>query len=471
MIDLKNLTIRKAHDAFKNKTFTPRQLVEEYLKVIDERDKSLNAFREVFRKDALAQADAAQKLFDEGKATLLTGIPIATKDNILIEGHIAGASSKILENFVSPYDATAIAKLRAQGAIFLGRTNMDEFAMGSSTENSAYGPTKNPLDETRVPGGSSGGSAAAVSADMALVGLGTDTGGSVRQPASFTGLVGFKPTYGGISRYGLIAMGSSLDQLGTMTKTVDDTQILFDAMKGTDNMDSTSNYPTDGKEISKKLRIAVPRNLFEGLAKDVLENIESAIAKFKDLGYEVHDVTLPNLAYALAVYYILMPAEVSSNLARFDGVKYGAHVEGKDLLEDYVKTRGEMFGREVRRRVMLGTYVLSAGYYDSYYGKAEAVRELIRKDYETAFENADLVLTPTTPSAAFKIGEKTSDPLQMYLADVFTVPANISGSPAITVPSGNVTDAGSSLPLGVQLVAPHYREDLLFKAGKDFLGE
>lgn len=471
MIDLSTLTIRKAHEAFKDKTFTPRQLVEEYLKVIDTRDKSLNAFREVFKADALAQADEAGALFDAGKATMLTGIPIATKDNILIQGHSAGASSKILENFVSPYDATAIAKLRERDAIFLGRTNMDEFAMGSSTENSAYGPTKNPLDERRVPGGSSGGSAAAVAADMVLAGLGTDTGGSVRQPASFCGLVGFKPTYGGISRYGLIAMGSSLDQLGTMTKSVDDTEILFDAMKGTDGMDSSSHYPTDVKEIPKKLRIAVPRNLFAGLSSDVLANIESVIEKFKSIGYEVHDVVLPNLAYALAVYYVIMPAEVSSNLARYDGVKYGAHAEGKDVVDDYVKTRGENFGREVRRRIMLGTYVLSAGYYDSYYGKAERVRELIRKDYELAFANADLVLTPTTPSPAFKIGEKTADPLQMYLADVFTVPANISGSPAITLPSGMVDEGGKELPLGVQLVAPHYREDLLFKAGKDFLGE
>ncbi len=472
MIDLTGLTIRKAHEAFKNKIFTPRELVEAYIDVIEKRDGSLNAFREVFKEDALKQADEAMRRFDEGTETLLTGIPVASKDNILIQGHIAGASSKILEHFVAPYDATAVAKLRAEGAIFIGRTNMDEFAMGASTENSAYGPTKNPHDETRVPGGSSGGSAAAVAADMALVGLGTDTGGSVRQPAALCGIVGFKPTYGAISRSGLIAMGSSLDQLGTLTKSVDDAEILFNVVRGHDPLDSTSFYPEknfgDGKD---KLVIAVPRSLFKGLPQNILDNMEEVILKWKSLGYEVKDVEMPNASYALAVYYIIMPAEVSSNLARYDGVKYGEHTEGKDLLEDYFKTRGEHFGREVRRRIMLGTYVLSAGYYDSYYGKAETARSLIRADYDKVFETAHLVLTPTAPSTAFALGEKTADPLQMYLADVFTVTANITGAPGISLPSGFVSEGSSKLPLGVQLVAPHYREDLLFRAGKDFLGE
>jgi aspartyl-tRNA(Asn)/glutamyl-tRNA(Gln) amidotransferase subunit A len=471
MIDLDNLTIKKANEAFKNKEYTPRELTEEYLKVIDKRNGSVNAFREVFTADALKRADEAGDLFAKNKATILTGIPIATKDNILIKGHIAGASSKILENFVAPYDATAIARLREAGAVFLGRTNMDEFAMGSSTENSAYGPTHNPLDETRVPGGSSGGSAAAVAMNGALIGLGTDTGGSVRQPGALCGLVGFKPTYGAISRNGLIAMGSSLDQLGTLTKNVDDSEIIFNAVRGTDKMDSTSFYPDTKYEIPKKLTIGVPRNLLEGLDTEVADNFEESIGRFEDNGFIVKDISLPNLKYALAVYYVIMPAEVSSNLARFDGVRYGVHKEGKDLLEDYINSKTEGFGRETRRRIMLGTYVLSSGYYNAYYNKAVAVKDLIRADYDSAFKDVDLVLTPTTPTAAFLLGEKTSDPLKMYLEDVFTVPANISGNPAISIPSGTVKVGEVELPLGVQLVAPHYQEDLLFNISKNFLGE
>jgi aspartyl-tRNA(Asn)/glutamyl-tRNA(Gln) amidotransferase subunit A len=470
MIDLANLTIKEANDAFKKKEFSPRELVEEYLKVIDKRDASIHAFREVFRSDALAQANIAGDLFAKNKAGILTGIPIAVKDNILIEGHIAGASSKMLENFVAPYDATAIARLRKEEVVFIGRTNMDEFAMGSSTENSAYGPTHNPLDETRVPGGSSGGSAAAVAMNGALVGLGTDTGGSVRQPAALCGLVGFKPTYGAISRNGLIAMGSSLDQLGTLTKSVDDAEIIFNVVKGTDSMDSTSFYPDSKHKVLKKMTIGVPRNLLEGLDSKVTDNFEEAIGKFEDNGFVIKDISLTNLKYALAVYYVIMPAEVSSNLARFDGMRYGLHIDGEDLIQDYIKSKSEGFGREVRRRIMLGTYVLSSGYYDAYYNKATAVKDLIRADYDEAFQEVDLVLTPTTPSVAFSLGEKTNDPLQMYLEDVFTVPANISGNPAISVPSGTVKTGDVELPLGVQLVAPHYREDLLFNAGKNFLG-
>ncbi len=471
MIDLTKLSIKKAHDAFVKKEFSPEDLVLAYLQTIDSKDKTIHAFLEVFRDEALAQAKIATQLFVDGTAGLLTGIPMAVKDNILIKNHIAGAGSKILEHFIAPYDATVIARLKQEGMIILGRTNMDEFAMGSSTENSACGPTRNPIDETRVPGGSSGGSAAAVAMNASLVALGTDTGGSVRQPASFVGEVGFKPTYGAISRNGLIAMGSSLDQAGTITKTVEDAEILFSVMKGSDPLDSTSFYPTEAQAIPKKLSVGVPRHLFEGLSSEVLDNLEKATSRFKELGYEVHDVSLPNLSYALAAYYIIMFAEVSSNLARFDGVKYGLHIEGSDLLYDYLKTRHEGLGLEVRRRIMLGTYVLSTGYYDAFYGSAQKTRDLIRADYDTAFQDVDLILTPTTPTPAFLLGEKTSDPLEMYLADVFTVPANISGNPAISIPSGTVSDGGKQLPLGVQLVSKHYREDVLFKAGKDFLGE
>lgn len=471
MIDLKNLTIRKAHEAMVNKKFTAVDLIRAYKKVIDSRNHSIHAYLEVFS-DAEERAKEAQEIIDSGHGVLLTGIPIATKDNIMISGKISSAGSRILEHFVSPYDSTVIKKLKSAHAVILGRTNMDEFAMGTSTENSAFGVTRNPYDESRVPGGSSGGSAAAVALGATLIALGSDTGGSVRQPASFCGCVGFKPTYGAVSRSGLIAMGSSLDQVGPITNTVDDAEIMFDFLKGTDPLDSTSYYPDKKTVVEKPLRIGVPRHLFdEGLSVAVLSNLEESIEKFKKLGYEVSDISLPNVKYSLSVYYILMPAEVSSNLSRFDGVKYGFHRNGEKLIDDYLQTRGEGFGREVRRRIILGTYVLSAGYYDAYYNKANAVRALIRKDYDNVFTDVDMVITPTAPTPAFKIGEKVNDPLEMYLADVFTVPANISGNPAISIPSGFTEEGGRKLPLGIQLVSKHFREDILFKAGKDFLGE
>jgi aspartyl-tRNA(Asn)/glutamyl-tRNA(Gln) amidotransferase subunit A len=473
MVDLKNLTIRKAHSAMVKKEFTPLDLVREYKKVIAKHNPTTHAFLEVFE-DAEEQAESAGKLYEDGKATILSGIPIALKDNIVVAGKTASAGSKILEHFVSPYDSTVVSKLKLVGAIILGRTNMDEFAMGSSTENSAYGVTRNPHDGSRVPGGSSGGSAVAVAQGATLVALGSDTGGSVRQPASFCGCVGLKPTYGAVSRHGLIALGSSLDQIGPITRSVDDSEILFDLLRGTDPFDSTSFYPKEKPKTPAGLRIGVPRHLLEtgGLDKDVLKNFNESIEKFKSLGYEVVDVTLPNAKYALSVYYVIMPAEASSNLSRFDGVKYGFHRSGENLLDDYLLSRGEGFGKEVRRRVILGTYVLSTGYYDAYYNKANAVRSLIRSDYDKAFKSVDLILTPTTPTPAFKIGEKVDDPLAMYLADIFTVPANISGNPAISVPSGLVeVSKDIHLPLGIQLVAGHFREVDLFKAGKDYLGE
>ncbi len=476
MIDLKNLTIKSAHEALVRGEFTAPQLAQAYLDEIKKRDGDIHAYLEVYG-DVIAQAEAAQKVIaaQGAKAPMLAGIPVALKDNMLLEGKRAGSASKILEGYVAPYTATAVQRLKDAGAVFIGRTNMDEFAMGSSTENSAYGVTKNPRDLSRVAGGSSGGSAAAMAADLALATLGSDTGGSIRQPASHCGIVGLKPTYGSISRHGLMAMGSSLDIIGPFAKTVTDAEILFDAMKGKDRYDSTSvDTPAPGKPAKA---IGIPRHFLkgDGIDPEVMKAFEAAVAKFKSLGYEIKDIELPNIEYSLAVYYVLMPAEVSTNLSRFDGVKYGLHVEGKDLLEDYLNTRGQGFGREARRRVMLGAYVLSSGYYDAYYNKASAVRELLKADFAKAFSpqgfGVDAILTPTSPAPAFKMGEKTSDPVAMYLEDIFTVTANLVGVPAISIPAGEKSVEGKSLPIGIQLMADNGREDILFGLGKKFLGE
>jgi len=472
-IDLKHLTIKKAHDHFTKGDFSARELAETYLEEIEKKNKDLNAYLEVFQ-DALDQADEADKRIKEGKATLLTGIPFAIKDNILIKGRRAGAASKILEGYYATYDSTVAKKLKEEGVVFLGRTNMDEFAMGSSTENSAYGVTKNPYDHSRVAGGSSGGSAAAVAADMSLAALGSDTGGSIRQPAAFCGLTGLKPTYGAVSRYGLMAMGSSLDQIGSLTKTVEDARIIFNAIKGKDTFDATSrDFQTPTSK--KKIRVGILNYFIDDLASngvdpEVMVNYNEVKKKLESIGYEVKNITadVSSLKYSLATYYILMPAEVSSNLARFDGVKFGALEEGKNLLEDYLLTRGRGFGKEARRRIILGTYVLSAGYYDAYYNKANTVRSLIQKTFKNIFEEVDVVLTPTTPSPAFKIGEKSSNPLEMYLADIFTVTANIAGIPALSVKSGEATVDGKKLPLGVQFMASHGHENTLFDIGKNF---
>jgi aspartyl-tRNA(Asn)/glutamyl-tRNA(Gln) amidotransferase subunit A len=472
MIDVSTLTIESTHKHLMKGDFTAVELTQAYLDIIAQKNPEINAYREVFA-DVVEQAERADERIKSGRATLLTGIPLAMKDNILIEGRIAGACSKILENYRASYDATVTKKLKEAGAIFLGRTNMDEFAMGGSTENSAYGVTRNPHDSTRVSGGSSGGSVAAVAMNGALAALGTDTGGSVRQPASFCGTVGLKPTYAAVSRYGLIAMGSSLDQAGPVTKTVADSEIIFDAIKGYDKYDSTSADSPFAemvgvkKNSKEKLTIGVPRHFMQkGIDADVLANFEETLKKLEKDGHKIVDITLPNIEYSLAVYYILMPAEVSSNLARFDGMKYGAHADGKDLLEDYILTRGQFFGKEVRRRIILGTYVLSTGYYDAYYGKAQATRELLRDDFVEAFKTVDVIATPTSPTPAFKVGEKASDPLSMYLADIFTVTANLVGVPAISVPCGMTEHEDKKLPLGFQIMAPHFREDLLFQLGK-----
>jgi len=466
MIDLEKITIKKAHEALKRGDYTCVELSKRYLEEIKKKNKEINAYLEVFS-DVLDQAREANKRFQAGTATMLTGIPFAIKDNILIKGRIASSASKILENYHAVYDATVIEKLKKEDAVFLGRTNMDEFAMGGSTENSAFGVTRNPHDMERVAGGSSGGSAAAVAMGGALVALGSDTGGSIRQPASFCGLVGFKPTYGRISRYGLMALGSSLDQIGPFAKTVSDTEIVYNAIKGMDKKDSTT-ISNNSEEKSKKLTIGIPRHfLSEGIHKDVIKNFNESIDKFKKMGYEVMDITLPNIPYSLAVYYIIMPSEASSNLARYDGMRYGLHKDGKDGIEDYFVTRGEGFGKEVRRRILLGTYVLSSGYYDAYYNRANAARRIITDDFYKAFEKVDIIMTPTTPTPAFKIGEKSSDPVSMYLEDIFTVTANLTGMPAISIPCG----FSGKLPLGLQMTVRHGDEATLFKVGKEFLGE
>lgn len=474
-IDLKNLTITTTHEALKRGDFTCVELAQAYLEHIPTKNKDVNAYLEIYD-DVLQSAARADQLFKEGKAGMLTGIPMAIKDNILVQGKIASASSRMLEKYHAPYDATVIAKLKEAGAVFLGRTNMDEFAMGGSTENSAYGVTKNPHDLSRVAGGSSGGSAAALAMDGALCALGSDTGGSIRQPASFCGVVGLKPTYGAVSRYGVMAMGSSLDQIGPFAKTVADCEILFDAIRGQDSYDSTTiteaTY-TSSRVGSKKPVIGVPREFLKGDGIDpvVLASFEKSLATFKQKGYEIKDISLPNISYSLVVYYVLMPAEVSSNMARFDGVKYGFHVDGKDGIDDYFQTRRAGLGKEVIRRILLGTYVLSSGYYDAYYNRANAVRRMITQDFIEAFKNVDVIITPTTPSPAFKIGEKTSDPVAMYLEDIFTVTANLTGMPAISVPCGTASKEGKELPLGLQISGRHGDEKTLFEVGKDFLNE
>ena len=465
-INLKHLTVTKAHEHLIKKDFSVRELTAAYKAEIEKKNPDMNAYLEVFD-DLEKQSDLAQEKFKTGEATLLTGIPIAVKDNILIKGKIASAASNILRHYRAVYDATSIVKLKDVGAVFLGRTNMDEFAMGGSTENSAFGPVKNPHDLERVAGGSSGGSAAAVAMDAALLALGSDTGGSVRQPASLCGIVGMKPSYGAVSRSGLIAMASSLDQIGTFGKTVEDAEILFDAICGKDHLDSTS-VDLEERALSKKV-LGIPKDSIpESIDKEVLENFDASIKKLIALGWEVKDISLPHLRYSLAAYYIVMPAEASSNLARFDGVRYGFHKDGKNLIDDYVQTRGTGFGREVRRRIMLGTYVLSSGYYDAYYSKASAVRSLIAGDFEKAVNDVDIIMTPTSPTPAFNIGEKSADPLSMYLADIFTVSANLAGIPAISVPSGTAERAGKHLPLGIQLMAPYGADKELFRIAKEF---
>lgn len=455
--------IEELHAQLKNGSLSVRTLVS--TAVEKARADTRNIFREVFS-DIDEQIAYAETLFKEGKASTLTGIPIVLKDNIMFAGHIAGACSKMLEHHIAAYDSTVVSALKEKGAIIIARTNMDDGAMGSSTENSAYGVTKHPLDESRVPGGSSGGSAAAVLSGIVPLALGSDTGGSIRQPAAFCGIVGLLPTYGTVSRHGLIAMGSSLDVIGPMTKTVTDAEILYKTIALSEPRDATSiKEENRHSDVLLKKKIAIPKGIFDqgGIDESVKENFFATKEALEKKGYEFHEVALPHFGDALAVYYILMPAEVSSNLARLEGVRYGDRISNDSVKAMYEKTRGALFGKEVRRRILLGTYVLSHGYYDAYYNKAVALREVIRKELETVLKDYDAVFTPTTPTPAFKIGEKSGDPVAMYLADLFTVPANIAQHPALSVPSG-VTKEG--LPLGVQFIGPRFGEEKLFALGR-----
>lgn len=468
------MTITQLRKKFIEGSYTPLDAYRDARAALDLKEEEINAFIDVFD-EAEAEAERATAAYKElgEKAPVLLGMPIAIKNNILMKGKRATAASKMLEHYTAPYDATVIARLREQGPVFVGTTNLDEFAMGSSTENSAFGPTKNPVDPTRVPGGSSGGSGAAVAMGAAVASLGTDTGGSVRLPASFCGLVGYKPTYGAISRHGLIAMGSSLDQAGTFTNSVADAELLFNIMQGKDTYDATTIAPDTYPEVplKEKYTIGIPRDfLKEGMDADVLASFDAEVARLASLGHTIVDVSLPLMKQGLAAYYIVMPAEVSSNLARYDGMRFGLRVEGDDLLGDYMKTRAEGFGDEVKRRILLGTYVLSAGYYDAYYGKAELLREMMREELRETFKNVDVIMTPTAPTPAFKIGEK-KDPLSMYLADIFTVPVNLTGVPAISIPAEGVQREGITLPVGVQYIAPHAGDARLFDLGKKIYDE
>lgn len=463
-MDLTGLTIKQIHQDLTVKKYSAKELVQAYLARVKEKDAKIHAYLTVTAEAALAQAkEVDEKIADGLEIGALEGSPGSIKDLILVEGVKCTAASKILANYIAPYDATVIRKLKQAGAVILGKANCDEFAMGSSTENSAFGPTRNPHDLERVPGGSSGGSAAAVAADECVFALGTDTGGSIRQPASFCGVVGLKPTYGAVSRYGAMAMASSLDQIGPLAKSVEDCRTVFNAIKGKDGRDATStNFPlvASGQSLVTNLRIGLPKEYFaKGLDEGVEKNIKAAIAKLVARGARVEEISLPHSPYALACYYIIMASEVSANLARFDGIKYGvAAGDAQNLLEVYLKSRQQGLGNEVRRRIMLGTYSLSSGYYDAYYLRAQKVRTKIVEDFKKAFERVDLIMTPVAPTTAFKIGEKIEDPLTMYLSDIYTVPINLAGVPALSLPVGKI----DNLPVGLQIIGPHFSEERIF---------
>jgi aspartyl-tRNA(Asn)/glutamyl-tRNA(Gln) amidotransferase subunit A len=469
-VDPTQLTIQTLHEQLQTHQTTSRALTRLVLDRIKSVEPKVHAYRTVTPEAAMIQAEAADQWLQSGRPVHpLTGIPIALKDNLCTRGIRTTCSSKILENFVPPYDATVVGRLKAAGAVLIGKTNMDEFAMGSSTENSAFGLTANPWDLTRIPGGSSGGSAAAVAADACLAALGSDTGGSIRQPAAMCGVVGMKPTYGRVSRYGLVAFASSLDQIGPVTKDVTDCALMMNAIAGHDPHDSTSaeiavpDYTRALDRNLEGLRIGIPKEYFiDGTDPEVLHSVREAIHTLERLGAKTHEVFLPHTQYAVATYYILATAEASSNLARYDGVKYGHRAKPtRDLLEMYMKTRQEGFGPEVKRRIMLGTYALSSGYYDAYYRKAQCVRTLIKSDFDQAFKQVDVIFSPTAPTAAFKIGEKTQDPLQMYLSDIFTISVNIAGIPALSMPCG-YTRAG--LPIGLQIMGRPFGEETVLRA-------
>ncbi|NCO80266.1 Asp-tRNA(Asn)/Glu-tRNA(Gln) amidotransferase subunit GatA [bacterium] len=471
-MELTELTITQAHEGLVKKEFSAFELCQAYLARLEKKDKEISAFLTVTKDSALSQAKKVDDMILEGREIpVLAGIPCAIKDNILVEDVRCTVASKILENYIAPYDATVVKKLKEENCLILGKTNLDEFAMGSSTENSAFGSTRNPYDLSRVPGGSSGGSAAAVAANLCLYALGSDTGGSIRQPASFCGIVGLKPTYGAVSRYGLIAFASSLDQIGPITKTVEDAKIVFEAIKGGDELDSTSveskianfRVPAARVQISN-LRIGVPKEYFiKGMDPEVEKVIKEAIKKYEEMGAKIEEVSLSHTECALPCYYIIAPSEASANLARYDGIKYGlSESKGKDLLDVYLKSREEGFGPEVRRRIMLGTYALSAGYYEAYYLRAQKVRTLIKDDFDQAFKEVDAIFTPVSPTPAFKLREKITDPLTMYLSDIFTVSVNLAGLPAISLPCGKV----GKLPVGLQIIGKPFEEEKILAIGE-----
>jgi aspartyl-tRNA(Asn)/glutamyl-tRNA(Gln) amidotransferase subunit A len=459
------MTIKKLAELYRKKKISATESVTDFYNRIKEKDGLIHAFLSLNEAEALRQAKSVDRRLAEGEdLSVLAGIPLAIKDNLCQEGTRTTCASRILENFTSPYDATVIKRLREKDAVFLGKTNLDEFAFGSSTENSAFGTTRNPANPDYVPGGSSGGSAAAVAADFACAGLGSDTGGSIRQPASFCGVVGLKPTYGRVSRYGLVAFASSLDQIGPFAGTVEDAAIILKEIAGFDPADSTCaevavpDYPALLSGPVSGLKVGLPREYFgEGLESDVAGKIDEAIKTAQKLGVEIREISLPHTQYAIAAYYILATAEASANLARFDGVRYGRRKAGtRTMRQLYEESRDEGFGRETKRRIILGTFVLSSGYYEAYYRKAQKVRTLIRRDFEAAFKEVDLILTPTSPTPPFKIGEKVIDPLQMYLSDIFTVSANLAGIPGLNLPVGCVR---GNLPVGLQILGPAFAEE------------
>jgi len=476
--------IKELHQKLKNKEISSQQLVADSLDKIAKNNKEINAFLEVYKSEALEQAKSVDEKINRGeKIGLLEGIPMAIKDNLCVAGKKTTCSSRILSNYKAVYDATVVKKIKKAGAIILGKTNLDEFAMGSSTENSAFGPTKNPIDLERVAGGSSGGSAAAVASGVATWALGSDTGGSIRQPASLCGLVGMKPTYGRVSRFGLVAMASSFDQIGPLTQTVEDSALVFDAIYGEDEKDNTvTQKEADGYSFAINLnddlsgkKIGVVDEFFgKGLDDQIEKTIRKKIELAEKAGAEIVQLKMPFLKYAMAVYYLMMPCEVSSNLARFDGIKYGLsdttqkESKSRNISEVYFLSRKLGFGSEVKRRIILGTYALSAGYKDAYYKKAQKVRELIKADFLSAFEKVDAIVSPTSPTVAFRIGEKSSDPLEMYLSDIYTVSANVAMVPAISIPIGTKMENGKNLPFGLHLMTRWWDEQGLFNLAAGF---
>jgi len=463
-MEIGDLTIKELHQKLEQKELKAEEITHYFLEEIERKEKKIQAFLNLTPELALEQAKLVDKKIEKGEEiSSIAGLPVAIKDNILVEGLPCTAASKILENYVAAYDATVVKKLKEKDCVIIGKTNLDEFAMGSSTENSAFQITRNPLDLERVPGGSSGGSAAAVASKECLYALGSDTGGSIRQPAAFCGIVGLKPTYGSVSRFGLIAFASSLDQIGPLTRTVEDAEIVFGIIKGKDKFDSTSVDAFTNQREKKKTIGIFKESFGEGLDPEIKEKTLSFLNKLADKGFEIKEISFPHSKYALATYYLIACSEASANLARFDGIRYGfSDQEAKTLKEVYFKTRGKGFGREVRRRIILGTYALSAGYYDAFYLRAQKVRTLIKKDFQRAFQEVDFIITPVSPFLPFKIGEKIDDPLSMYLSDIYTIPVNLTGVPAMTVPIDKI----GRLPVAIQIIGNFFEEKGIFELGK-----